>query len=142
MVLFVYPMIGRPDKSLPVGWSEIPGARGCTVQALTYSDTYGELVRSGAQVFGVSRQSNDAQEEATRRLALKEPLLSDADGAFAAGLRLPEFTVGGKQYLRRLTLGVVAGTIDRIWYPVFPPGGEVSEVISWLSDLACKRKAG
>lgn len=142
IVLFVYPMIGHPDKKLPEGWSEIPGARGCTVQALAYSDGYEELVRSGAQVFGVSRQSNDAQEEAVRGLALKEPLLSDADGSFAAGLRLPEFTVGRAKFLKRLTMGVVAGMIERVWYPVFPPGAEISAVISWLGHLAPREDGG
>jgi len=29
-VVYCYPMTGKPDRSLPAGWDEIPGARGCT----------------------------------------------------------------------------------------------------------------
>ena len=30
IVVYVYPMTGRPDTALPEGWDGIPGARGCT----------------------------------------------------------------------------------------------------------------
>ena len=29
-VIYAYPMTGRPDRPLPEGWDDIPGARGCT----------------------------------------------------------------------------------------------------------------
>src|SRR3954453_22751926 len=29
-VLYCYPMTGQPGKTLPAGWDDIPGARGCT----------------------------------------------------------------------------------------------------------------
>ena len=28
VVFYVYPMTGRPDRDLPDGWDQIPGARG------------------------------------------------------------------------------------------------------------------
>jgi hypothetical protein len=30
LVIYCYPMTGRPDRQLPQGWDDIPGARGCT----------------------------------------------------------------------------------------------------------------
>src|SRR5262245_54382700 len=30
IVVYAYPMTGRPDRALPAGWDDIPGARGCT----------------------------------------------------------------------------------------------------------------
>ena len=30
VVIYAYPMTGRPDRKLPQGWDDIPGARGCT----------------------------------------------------------------------------------------------------------------
>lgn len=30
VVVYFYPLIGRPDSPPMLGWNEIPGARGCT----------------------------------------------------------------------------------------------------------------
>ena len=35
IVLYCYPMTGRPDKSLPKNWNKIPGAKGCTIENST-----------------------------------------------------------------------------------------------------------
>ena len=56
-------------------------------------------------------------------MALPFPILSDVDGRFAAALRLPSFTAGGEIYLKRLTLLIDEGRIDRVFYPVARPGG-------------------
>ena len=34
IVIYCYPMTGRPGVALPDGWDQIPGARGCTAQRL------------------------------------------------------------------------------------------------------------
>jgi peroxiredoxin len=43
VVLFCYPHTGRPDVPDPIGWDEIPGARGCTPQACAFRDRFAEL---------------------------------------------------------------------------------------------------
>ena len=36
IVLYCYPMTGRPDRPLPNNWDQIPGARGCTPQTCSF----------------------------------------------------------------------------------------------------------
>jgi peroxiredoxin len=54
-VVYVYPRTGVPGVDLPQGWSDIPGARGCTPQSCSFRDHFGELKRFGvAQLYGLS----------------------------------------------------------------------------------------
>ncbi|MFT7178830.1 MAG: peroxiredoxin, partial [Oceanospirillaceae bacterium] len=57
MVVYFYPMTGRPDVPLPDQWDDIPGARGCTPQSCSFRDHYQELRQLNARVFGMSVQS-------------------------------------------------------------------------------------
>lgn len=133
-ILYVFPMMGRPGVALPEGWNELPGARGCTVQSLTYSKNLSDLEEMGVRVFGMSRQDIGDLQEAKERLGLKQTLLSDEAGRAQEALRLPTFEIEGNTYLRRLTLGLVDGKVERIWYPVFPPGQDVDEVRVWSRE--------
>ena len=130
-VLYVFPMMGKPGKPLPEGWNELPGARGCTVQNLAYSKNLSDLTALGVRTFGMSRQPLADLQEAKERLGLGQDLLCDSEGAADRALELPTFSLEGKTYLRRLTLGLIDGRIDRVWYPVFPPGRDVDEVRVW-----------
>ena len=132
-VVYCYPMTGRPDTDLPEGWDEIPGARGCTPQSCGFRDRYGEIRNLGARVYGLSTQSTGYQREAAERLGLPFELLSDEDLAFAEGLRLPTFEVDGMTMIKRLTLVVDDGRIEKVFYPVFPPGENAGEIAAWLS---------
>ena len=40
MVLYFYPLTGRPDRPLPDNWNNIPGAKGCTIQTCSFRDNY------------------------------------------------------------------------------------------------------
>jgi peroxiredoxin len=134
-VVYCYPMTGKPDRSLPAGWDEIPGARGCTPQSCSFRDHHAELRALGASVFGLSTQDTDYQSEAATRLHLPFALLSDADLAFARALGLPTFEVDGMVLLKRLTLVIDEGWIEKVFYPVFPPDKSAEEVVEWLEDL-------
>jgi peroxiredoxin len=134
-VVYCYPMTGRPDRSLPTGWDEIPGARGCTPQSCSFRDHHAELRALGAGVFGLSTQDTDYQREAATRLHLPFALLSDADLAFAGALGMPTFEVEGMVLLKRLTLVIDEGWIEKVFYPVFPPDRSAEEVVEWLEDL-------
>jgi peroxiredoxin len=133
-VVYCYPMTGRPDRSLPAGWDEIPGARGCTPQSCSFRDHHAELRSLGASVFGSSTQDTEYQREAATRLHLPFALLSDSDLAFAGTLGLPTFEVDGMVLLKRLTLVIDEGWIEKVFYPVFPPDRSAEEVVEWLED--------
>jgi peroxiredoxin len=134
VVLYVFPMMGQPGVPLPNGWDAFPGARGCTVQSLTYSKSLGDLSALGLTVFGLSGQSVDELNEAKGRLGLKQELLSDQVGDAREALGLPTFEIEGKTYLRRLTLGISDGTIECVLYPVFPPGSDVDAIREWAGQ--------
>lgn len=132
-VVYCYPRTGKPDKEPPRGWNGIPGARGCTPQSCAFRDHFQELQALGAGVFGLSAQSTEYQKEAVERLRLPFELLSDAELAFTRALRLPTFKVENMTLIKRLTLIIQDGRIERVFYPVFPPDKNAQEVIAWLS---------
>ncbi len=134
VVVYCYPRTGRPNHDPPQGWDEIPGARGCTPQSCAFRDHYKELQELGAQVFGLSTQDTEYQQEAVERLHLLFALLSDEKLAFATALQLPTFNVGLMTLIKRLTLIANNGRIVKVFYPVFPPDKNAEEVVEWLSQ--------
>jgi peroxiredoxin len=136
-VVYCYPRTGRPDVELPPGWNDIPGARGCTPESCGFRDHFQELKTLGADLFGLSTQESDYQREAVNRLHLPFEVLSDAELRFAGALRLPTFEVEGMTLIKRLTLILSDGKIEKVFYPVFPPDRHAEEVVAWL---AAKRR--
>jgi peroxiredoxin len=132
-VIYAYPMTGRPDVPLPDGWDMIPGARGCTPQSCAFRDLAHELKIAGAgHIFGLSTQSSDYQAEAAERLHLPFPLLSDVDMLLTNALKLPTLIVSDAILLRRLTLVINDAKIEHVFYPIFPPDQNASDVVDWL----------
>lgn len=135
LVLYAYPRTGQPDREPPGGvveWNAIPGARGCTPQSCSYRDHHAELAALGAEVYGLSTQTTQYQQEAAERLHLPFPLLSDAELRLGKALRLPTFHHHGLELIRRLTLIARLGRIEEVFYPVFPPEEDASRVAAWL----------
>ena len=132
VVVFAYPRTGRPGVEAPAGWDDIPGARGCTPEACSFRDLAAEFAAAGAQLFGLSTQDPGYQAEAVERLALTYPLLSDEHLALAGALRLPTFEVEGTTLLRRLTMVLRDGRVDRVLYPVFPPDRAAADALAAL----------
>ena len=132
VVVYFYPMIGRPDSPPLVGWNEIPGARGCTPQSCAFRDHYTELKRSNAKVFGVSAQRLEDQKEAKARLRLPFELLNDSRFALTEAMCLPTFVYEKSRLIKRLTFVAVDGTIQAVFYPVFPPDRNAEDVLEWL----------
>ena len=132
-IVYCYPLTGRPDRELPQDWDQIPGARGCTPQSCAFRDHHGELQALGARIFGLSAQDTEYQREAKERLGLPFDLLSDEKLTFAEALRLPTFEAESMTLVKRLTLIIEGGEIEKVFYPVFPPGENAAEVIGWLS---------
>ncbi|MBZ5591309.1 MAG: peroxiredoxin [Acidobacteriia bacterium] len=133
-VVYGYPRTGKPGQPIPKGWDEIPGARGCTPESCSFRDHYKRLRELNAQVFGLSTQTTDYQQEAVNRLHLPFEVLSDADFALTNALRLPTFEFEGVRLLKRLTLILSGGKIEKVFYPVFPPDKHAEEVAAWLAS--------
>ena len=131
-VIYCYPRTGAPGQPVPKGWDEIPGARGCTPETCGFRDHYQRLRALRAQVFGLSTQTTAYQQEMVQRLHLPFEVLSDADFALTKALRLPTFDFDGVTLLKRLTLILSDGKIEKAFYPVFPPDKHAEEVIAWL----------
>jgi peroxiredoxin len=133
VVIYCYPMTGQPSIALPVGWDDIPGARGCTPQSCAFRNHYQALAQL-AQVFGLSTQRSQYQQEAATRLNLPFQLLSDSQFQFADALKLPTFEMDGKRLIKRLTLISFDGIIKHCIYPVFPPDKNAEVVLDWLKQ--------
>ncbi|MEW5974273.1 MAG: peroxiredoxin [Acidobacteriota bacterium] len=136
VVIYIYPMTGRPGVALPDGWNGIPGARGCTPQSCAFRDHYSELTALETSVFGLSTQTTDYQKEVRDRLHLPFELLSDSDLRLKQALGLPTFEVAGMELYKRSTLIAQNGRIQKVFYPVFPPDRNADDVLAWLSQSA------
>lgn len=132
-VVYVYPRTGVPGEPLPIGWDDIPGARGCTPESCGFRDHHADLLAAGATaVFGLSSQDTGYQREVVDRLHLPFALLSDPRLTLANELGLPVFDVAGMTLYKRLTVVIAEGVIEHAFYPVFPPDGHAAEVLAWL----------
>ena len=132
VVIYAYPLTGRPDRQLPQGWDDIPGARGCTPETCGFRDHHKDLAKLRTEVFGVSTQDTSYQQEMVTRLEVPFEVLSDEHLELARALKLPTFTVEGMTLLKRLTLVARNGRVEHVFYPVFPPDKHAAEVIAWL----------
>ena len=134
VVVYAYPRTGGPGIENPAGWDLIPGARGCTPQSCSFRDHFAELRNRGVQhLFGLSVQDTAYQREVADRLHLPFPLLSDEHLRLTRSIRLPTFETSGMTLLKRLTLAINDGKIEHVFYPVFPPDRNASEVLAWLA---------
>jgi peroxiredoxin len=135
-VVYIYPRTGRPGEPNPEGWDLIPGARGCTPQSCSFRDHFAELTALGiAHLFGLSTQDTDYQREASERLHLPFPLLSDEEFRLTSAMQLPTFEAAGMKLLKRITLVIQDGLIRHTFYPVFPPDRSATDVVSWFKSL-------
>lgn len=130
-VFFFYPAAtGKPD--MPKEWDLIPGARGCTAENCAYRDHYQDFGDLGAQIFGVSAQEPEEQKKFSDRMHIRHEILSDSAFELTQSLRLPTFDFLGTRYIRRLTLVVHDGKIEKVFYPVFPPDQNPEDVLNYL----------
>lgn len=139
VILYCYPLTSAPGVELPEDWDMIPGARGCTPEACSFRDHHKELKELKAEVFGVSTQTTGYQRELVARLDLPFEILSDSELKFARELMLPTFeiekhiTSQPATLIKRLTLVLLGGRIEKVFYPIFPPNEHAEEVVAWLS---------
>lgn len=126
-VVFLYPATGAPSP-LPDGWSDIPGAAGCTLENRLFRDKYASFQEAGVAVHGVSTQRPEEQREFAELEQIPFPLLSDAELQLAAGLRLPTVRAADQVRLRRSVLIVESDrTVAAVRYPVL----DIHEAVEW-----------
>ena len=134
-VVYAYPRTGKPGVENPAGWDMIPGARGCTPQSCAFRDHFAELKALGVdRLFGLSTQDHAYQREAVERMHLPFAMLSDEGLALTRAMNLPIFETSGMTLLKRFTLIIDAGRVGHVFYPIFPPDRNASDVAAWLSN--------
>ena len=155
-VLYFYPATVKPGIPIPGEWSEIPGARGCTLQSCGYRDEHAAFRSVGCRVFGISSQGQDPEQgleeqvEFAARVRLPFELLNDSRFEMANALRLPtfvarlrsptvrfegsdhQFPLQGRTLYKRLTLVADRGRVEKVFYPVFPPDRDAAFVLDYL----------
>jgi peroxiredoxin len=134
LVLFAYPRTGQLGVEPPSGWDSIPGARGCTSQACSFRDLAEEFAAYETTIYGLSVQGTEYQREVASRLQLPYALLSDERLELTNALGLPTFEVDGMTLLRRVTLLLAEGFVERVLYPVFPPDRAASHALALVAS--------
>ena len=132
LIIYCYPMTGRPDKVLPENWNSIPGARGCTPQTCSFRVFYDDFIKLNSIPIGLSTQSIEDIREMTMRLSITYDVVSDEKMTFIKLMKLPTFKINNKTYIKRITMIVEKSIIKHVFYPVFPPDSHVKDVIHWL----------
>jgi DNA-binding HxlR family transcriptional regulator/peroxiredoxin len=137
-VLFLFPGAFAPDTDgYPDGWSQIPGAAGCTLEAMTYAARHDAFDAAGVEVYGVSTQRTDQQAAFAAHAGLPYLLLSDQDSRLTAALRPACFRAAGADRFKRQTLVLdPAGLVRHVQVPVTDPAGSVDDVLTVVRDLA------
>lgn len=130
-VLFCFPGAFVPaDNGYPVGWDDIPGAAGCTLETRAFARLADEFRAAGIQVRGLSTQRVDQLQRFSDREQLPFPLLSDPDGRVAVAARLPMFHVAGVERYKRQTLLLdPTGIVAAVQAPIADPGGSAVEIL-------------
>jgi peroxiredoxin len=134
-IIYCYPWTGRPGQPNPPGWDDIPGAHGSTPETEGFRDLHAGFRQVGAEIFGLSTQPTSYQRELIERLGVPFEIVSDEHFALQQALALPTFSTGGVTYLKRLTLCIKEGRIERVYYPVHSPQAHAREVCAWLGML-------
>ena len=134
LILYFFPMMSAPEKKLPLGWNDIPGARGCTPQNITINYNLDNLQKYNSKIYGISTQSIDELTELSSLRKLSQSLISDSSLKFQEKLQMPIFHVEKKTMYKRLTLIVKDAKIVKVFYPVFPPDKHIFEILEWLKN--------
>ena len=128
VVLFFYPQAGAP---------------GCTIEACSFRDFYGELYRMGVVILGISNDTPQAQKLFKEEHKLPYPLLADVDkkvckqfGVFKER-KIKVLGVFSKKVLRMERMTYLIGPDQRIVriFSKVKPDGHAEEVLAALKTL-------
>ena len=133
-VMFVYPRSGDPKHPASPEWDEIPGARGCTPQACSYKKEFSFFDSLSIQLFGLSVQSTEYQNEFVSRNELPFPILSDQSLELTQRMEFPTFEFNGLILIQRMVLFIREAQIEDFIYPVFPPKNSAQLSVEWIKS--------
>ncbi len=103
LVLYFYPKDDTP---------------GCTKEACSFRDAYGEYLAKGIAVLGVSTDDVTSHQQFAAKFSLPFPLLADPDGAIATAYDVLA-EMNGMRYAKRVTYVIDAsGTIAQVYETV------------------------
>lgn len=74
----------------------------CTQEACAFRDSYEKFAQAGAEVIGVSGDTNDSHRQFAAQHRLSFPLISDADGSLRKAFGVPK------------TLGILPGRVTYV----------------------------
>lgn len=113
LVLFFYPKDGTPI---------------CTREACAFRDSYDQFIDAGADVIGVSSDSEESHRAFARQHKLSFPLISDVDGSLRKAFAVPK-TMG--LFPGRVTYVIdQAGIIRQIFSAQFASTEHVRQALS------------
>jgi len=136
-VLYCFPGSPSVEPGLAPGWDEVPGGRGCTLEARTFRDRLPEFAAAGATVQGVCTQRPELLACFAEAEDLPFPLLSDQQLELCTALRLPTFRAAGSDRLKRLILVLDRARVVRgVLYPVPDPAASVAAALALIDRSA------
>ncbi len=134
IILFFFPMTGRPDRPLPNNWNNIPDAKGSTKQACLFRDNYDNIITLNAVPIGICSQTVDDNKEMTNRLKVPYDILSDERFELKTSLKLPVFSIENKDYFKHLILIIEKKIIKKVFYPIYLEDKHLEGVLKWLQE--------
>ena len=138
VIMYFFPMMAVSEKSLPAGWNNIPGARGCTPQNIAISKHMDDFLKYDATPIGISTQTIEELSKLSSMRGFSQAILSDDSLRFQEKLGIPTFQVENKTRYKRLTLILQESKIIKVFYPVFPPDKHIFEILEWLKNNSDK----
>lgn len=124
-------------KPVILYWYPRDDTPGCTVEACSFRDAYGEFQRAGAVVLGVSTDSVKSHEKFKTKYNLPFPLLSDPEHQVAEqyGVWGPKKFMGKEfEGISRVTFLIdEQGLIKQVW-PKVKPEGHADEILAALQS--------
>jgi peroxiredoxin Q/BCP len=110
---------------------------GCTAEACSFRDAWGELEKRGVVTLGVSRDTVKSHLKFATKYSLPFLLLADEGGVVAQRYGVwVEKSMYGKTYMTMARTSFLIqpdGTIGHVWEKV-KPEGHAAEVLDWLAQ--------
>lgn len=110
---------------------------GCTTEACSFRDFYGEIQQTGALVYGASPDSPESHRAFIEKYNLNFPLLSDEDKTAAQNYGVwVERERDGRKFMgiARTTFAIdEQGKIANVWENV-SPDDHGQEIVDWLKS--------
>mmetsp|Transcript_2649 Transcript_2649/g.6091 ORF Transcript_2649/g.6091 Transcript_2649/m.6091 type:complete len:225 (+) Transcript_2649:88-762(+) len=111
------------------------GSPSCTKEAEAFRDAYPEIKASGAEVLGISRDSNEFSQQWKSEKGLPFPLLSDEDGSIREAFGIKKDLFGLLDGRETYVIGK-DGKIQMKFNSQFEPEKHVDKVLDTLSGMA------